>query len=206
MTRRQANAGSLTSAALTAAPAALVVQDLKPVELPPLQSEWRLPLMAALKLRRSARQCSGRPLPLQILSNRLNDVLCRKNPLTLHASASVAEGCRLMREHRIGAVLVTDRESNLIGIFTGRDAVNRVLAEGKEGNHTKLAEVMTPNPITMPPNQTAIDALRLMWDGGFRHIPIVENRKPLGVISRGDFKADESDRVQEERELWERLR
>ena len=97
-----------------------------------------------------------------------------------------------MREHRIGAVLVTDRESNLIGIFTGRDAVNRVLAEGKEGNDTKLAEVMTPDPITMSPNKTAIDALRLMGDGGFRHIPIVENRKPLGVISRDDLKADET--------------
>jgi len=76
-----------------------------------------------------------------------------------------------------------------IGIFTGRDAVNRVLAAGKEGNHTKLAEAMTSNPITMSPNKTAIDALRLMWDGGFRHIPIVENRKALGVISRGDFKS-----------------
>ena len=112
----------------------------------------------------------------------------------------------LSREHRIGAVLVTDGESNLIGIFTGRDAVNRVLAAGKEGNHTKLAEVMTSNPITMSPNKTAIDALRLMWDGGFRHIPVVENRKLLGVISRGDFKADESERLEEERELWEHLR
>jgi CBS domain-containing protein len=111
-----------------------------------------------------------------------------------------------MREHRIGAVLVTDGESNLIGIFTGRDAVNRVLAAGKVGNHTKLAEVMTSNPITMSPKKTAIDALRLMWDGGFRHIPIVENRKLLGVISRGDFKADESERLEEERELWEHLR
>jgi CBS domain-containing protein len=136
----------------------------------------------------------------------LSDVICRKSPLTLRASASVADGCRLMREHRIGAVLVTDGESNLIGIFTGRDAVNRVLAAGKEGNHTKLAEVMTSNPITMSPNKTAIDALRLMWDGGFRHIPVVENRKLLGVISRGDFKADESERLEEERELWEHLR
>ena len=103
-------------------------------------------------------------------------------------------------------VLVTDRESNLIGIFTGRDAVNRVLAEGKEGNHTKLAEVITSSPITMSPKKTAIDALRLMWDGGFRHIPIVENRRLLGIISRGDFKADESERLEEERELWEHLR
>jgi CBS domain-containing protein len=185
-------------------PTALVAQDLKPLELPLPRSKGGMPLMAAQ--RRSVREYSGRPLPMQTLSNCLNDVLCRKNPLTLHASASVAEGCRLMREHRIGAVLVTDRESNLIGIFTRRDAVNRVLAEGKEGNQTKLAEVMTPNPITMSPNKTAIDALRLMWDGGFRHIPIVENRKLLGVISRGDFEADGNDRLREEREFWERLR
>ena len=199
MTRRQANAEIVVGEALAAASTnALVAQDPNPLELPPPAKA----LIPALKLSCGALEYAGRPLPIRILSNRLSVLLCQKPFLTLHGSASVAEGCRLMREHRTGVVLVTDRESNLIGIFTRRDAVNRVLAEGKEGIHTTLAEVMTPNPITISPNKTAIDALRVMWDGGFRHIPVVENRKPLGVMSRGDFKANENGRLEEERELW----
>jgi CBS domain-containing protein len=81
-----------------------------------------------------------------------------------------------------------------------------VLAAGKDASATKLVEVMTPDPVTMPPEKTAIDALRLMWDGGFRHVPVVKDGKLLGVVSRGDFKGAEQDRLDEERELWEHMR
>jgi CBS domain-containing protein len=76
-----------------------------------------------------------------------------------------------MRERRVGAVLVTEADNRLLGIFTGRDAVHRVLAEGKSAARTKLAEVMTPEPDTMPPGKTAIEALRLMEHGRYRHMP-----------------------------------
>ena len=111
-----------------------------------------------------------------------------------------------MHEHRVGAVLVTDEHGCLVGIFTGRDAVGRVLAAGKSATKTKLADVMTPNPTTMLPHKTPIDALRLMWDGGFRHVPLVESGKVAGVVSRGDFKGYEQDRFDEERQLWESMR
>jgi hypothetical protein len=58
----------------------------------------------------------------------------------------------------------------------------------------------------MSPDQTAIDALRLMWDGGFRHVPLVKGGKVLAVVSRGDFKGLEYNRHEEERELWEHMR
>ena len=58
----------------------------------------------------------------------------------------------------------------------------------------------------MPPEKTAIEALRLMWDGGFRHVPVVRDGRILGVISRGDFRGTEQDRLEEERELWEHMR
>jgi CBS domain-containing protein len=93
----------------------------------------------------------------------------------------------------------------LIGIFTGRDAVCRVLAAGKSPSKTKLRAVMTESPVTMPPEKSVIEALRLMWDGGFRHVPVVENDRLLGVVARGDFKGLEQSRLEEERELWERL-
>jgi CBS domain-containing protein len=135
----------------------------------------------------------------------LSDISHRKNPVTLPPTASVKQACQTMREHRVGAVLVVGENGQLLGIFTGRDAVNRVLAAGKSPSKTHLSEVMTAKPTTMPPHTTAIEALRLMWDGGFRHIPVIEGGKIVGVVSRGDFKALEHNRLEEERELWERI-
>ncbi|HXJ00189.1 MAG TPA: CBS domain-containing protein [Micropepsaceae bacterium] len=135
----------------------------------------------------------------------LSDIVCNRTPVTMPPTCSVKDACAKMKEHRVGAVLVIDKKHNLVGIFTGRDAVG-VLADGKSAVKTKLSDVMTPDPITMPPNKSAIDALRLMWDGGFRHVPLMEGDMLVGVISRGDFKGTERERLEEERELWEHMR
>jgi CBS domain-containing protein len=110
-----------------------------------------------------------------------------------------------MRDRRVGAVLVTEADERLLGIFTGRDAVHRVLAEGKSATRTKLAAVMTRDPDTMPPGKTAIDALRLMEYGRYRHVPIVDGGKVVGIVSRFDFSGIELDRLDEETGLWERI-
>ena len=136
---------------------------------------------------------------------RLSDIVCNQNPLCLPETATVKAACEAMRARRAGSVLVTDENGRLAGIFTGRDAVCRVLAEDRSAL-TTLAEVMTPEPVTMNSGHTAIDALRRMWDGGFRHVPLVEAGKILGVVSRGDFQGDEHSRLEEERELWEHMR
>jgi len=65
---------------------------------------------------------------------------------------------------------------------------------------------MTPNPFTVAPTTRAIDALRQMNDRGFRHLPVVEDGKILGVVSRGDFKGMEIDSLEEYDHLWECLR
>lgn len=137
---------------------------------------------------------------------RLSDIAYHQQPLTLPPTATVKEACRCMHDRRAGSVLVTDKNGRLTGIFTGRDAVYRVLAVGKDAAKTKLADVMTADPVVMSPDKTAIDALRLMWDGGFRHIPIVKGGELVGIVSRGDFKGVEHDRLDEERELWEHMR
>ena len=136
----------------------------------------------------------------------LSDIVLNQHPLTLRPSATVKDACTHMRERRTGSVLVTDENGHLSGIFTGRDAVCRVLAVGKDAAKTKLADVMTAAPVTVPPDKTAIDALRLMWDGGFRHLPVVKAGRVVGIVSRGDFKGDEQERLDEERELWEHMR
>jgi CBS domain-containing protein len=136
---------------------------------------------------------------------KMSDIVRNQDPLTLPPSETVREACRFMRDRRVGAVLVTEGDHRLLGIFTGRDAVHRVLAEGKSAARTKLAEVMTSKPDTMPPGRTAIEALRLMGDGRYRHVPIVDEGRVVGIVSRFDFSGIEPDRLDEETGLWERI-
>ena len=135
----------------------------------------------------------------------LSDIVRDQHPLTLPPSATVKQACQKMSDRHLGAVLVIEKHGRLIGIFTGRDAVCRVLAAGKSPAKTRLGDVMTSSPVTMSPDRTVIEALRLMWDGGFRHVPVTQDDKLVGVVSRGDFKGLEQSRLEEERDLWERL-
>ena len=127
-----------------------------------------------------------------------------REPVVLGANQTVRDACERMWEKRVGAVLVADEHGRLAGIFTGRDAI-RILAEGHDGPDTRLAVAMTPNPHTIRPEDTSIDALRAMNDGGFRHLPVVEGGTIVGVVSRGDFKGVEYERLGDETSLWERI-
>jgi CBS domain-containing protein len=137
---------------------------------------------------------------------KLSDVTMDQQPLVMSGTTTVMEACSRMRDRHAGSVLVTGDTGQLVGIFTGRDAVCRVLAQRRDAGATCLHEVMTPDPMTMSPDKTAIDALRLMWDGGFRHVPLVKNGRILGCVSRGDFKGLEQSRHDDERDLWEHMR
>src|SRR5262245_11818620 len=124
--------------------------------------------------------------------------------LHLPATATVREAARAMRTRHVGAVLVVAGD-RLEGIFTERDMVNRVVAEGLDPDGTKLAKVMTKNPDTVRPNDTALVALRRMQDGGYRHLPVVDNGHLVGIVSRRDFDGDEKARLDTETRLWERV-
>jgi CBS domain-containing protein len=132
------------------------------------------------------------------------DLVRDRNPPMLPLDASVMDAARHMRDRGIGAVLVTEGDAKLVGIFTGRDALTRVLAAGKSPADTTLREVMTADPKTMQPTQNAIDALRLMRDAGCRHLPIVHEGKVIGIVAHGDCRGRELDRLDEETGLWER--
>jgi len=136
---------------------------------------------------------------------RMSDLVRNQDPLMLPPTATVLEATQQMRERNVGAVLVTERDRRLVGIFTGRDAVNRVLAEGRSAADTVLAEVMTRNPECLTSGHLAIDALRLMQDARCRHLPIVKEGSIIGIVSRGDFRGLEQDRLDEETGLWERI-
>jgi CBS domain-containing protein len=133
----------------------------------------------------------------------MSELVSRQNPLALSPNTTVKKACACMRERGVGAVLVIDEKQHLLGVFTGRDAICRVLAEGKPPSRTHLAEVMTPHPDTIEPGRSAIDALRQMQDGGYRHLPVVDQGKVVGIVSRGDFRGLEQARLDEETGLWE---
>jgi len=136
---------------------------------------------------------------------KMSDLVRNQRPLVLPPTAMVMEAARQMRERRVGATLVTDSDTHLVGIFTGRDAIDRVLAEGRDPAVTTLAEVMTRSPQTLTPQHTAIEALRLMQDIRCRHLPIVREGELVGIVSHGDFRGIEQDRLDEETGLWERI-
>jgi CBS domain-containing protein len=122
-----------------------------------------------------------------LFSRNLGDIIRRQNPATLPVTATVQEACRMMRDRRVGAILVTESDGRLAGLFTGRDAVARVVAEALDPMTTRLEAVMTVQPDTLRPQAQAAEALRMMHDGGYRHLPIVEGTRIAGIVSRGDF-------------------
>jgi len=98
----------------------------------------------------------------------------------------VTECVRKMTAEKIGALIVMDGE-RLIGIFTERDALNKVLAVGLAPGSTKVAEVMTKDPYCIQPTTTVGDAMELVTKRRFRHLPVVKNGKVLAVVSSGDL-------------------
>ena len=135
----------------------------------------------------------------------MGEIIRDQRPLKLDPEASVAEACAAMHARRVGAVLVVGDGDTLAGIFTGRDAV-RCLAEGCDAAHTRLRQVMTAKPVTLAPEQHAMDALRLFDNCGFRHLPICQGDRVCGIVSRYDFRAKEHGRLDEETGFYEVIR
>jgi CBS domain-containing protein len=118
------------------------------------------------------------------------DVIGKQQLLELPESSSVRDAAVRMRDRQVGAVLIT-RDGRLEGIFTERDVLNRVVAAGRHPDHTSLADVMTRNPDSVAPDDTALDALRRMCERGYRHLPLVDEGRLVGIVSRRDFFGEE---------------
>ena len=105
--------------------------------------------------------------------------------VTAQKNVSVMEAARLMRQHNVGAIMVVEDEK-LVGMFTERDALFRVVAEGRDAGTTELGTVMTLNPRTVQADSPFSLALQMMYEGGFRNVPVVENGRPVGLVSARD--------------------
>ena len=120
------------------------------------------------------------------MSNRsIRDVIAEQEPITASESITVSAAAQLMKRNEVGAVMVVE-EGRLVGVFTERDALFRVLAEGRDTLTTRLADVMTRNPATILPDRPFAEALHIMYEGGFRHVPVVEDGRPVGMVSARD--------------------
>jgi len=112
-------------------------------------------------------------------------------------NTSVLSAARLMADAHVGSVLVLDGE-RLVGIFTERDLLVRVVAAGLATEETMLSAVMTPDPLAIDRAQPLFDAIRLMDENGFRHLPVVDGGRVVGVIAQRDLPIAELAAIQPE--------
>ena len=108
-----------------------------------------------------------------------------QEPITAPAGIMVQDAALLMRQHNIGALMVVD-DGRLLGIFTERDGLFRVLAEGGDAATTPLEAVMTRDPRTISADCAFDTALQMMHDGRYRHLPVVDGAQVLGMVSVRD--------------------
>jgi len=117
-----------------------------------------------------------------MFSQRIRSVMEKKKLLTAAPDTTVSQAAKLMATKNVGAIMVVESE-RLVGIFTERDALVRVIAQGRDVKATKLAEVMTKDPQTVDPDKTFGSALLMMFENGYRHVPVVEQGKVIGIVS-----------------------
>ena len=105
---------------------------------------------------------------------------------SIEADHTVLEAARFMLEHHIGALPVL-RNGELVGIFSERDIMNRVVAVGRTPGTTKVSEVMTANPKSVSVQETVENCLFLMREFGFRHLPLTDGKELKGLVSLRDI-------------------
>jgi CBS domain-containing protein len=105
---------------------------------------------------------------------------------SIDADSTVLEAARFMMEHSIGALPVL-RNGDIVGIFSERDVMNRVVALGRMPGTTKISEVMTANPKSVSVDETVDNCLFLMREFGFRHLPITDGKQLKGLVSLRDI-------------------
>lgn len=119
-----------------------------------------------------------------LLMSKDNNVVC------VTAQTTVLQATQLMNEHRIGSVCVIDSTGRLIGVFSERDVLTRVVAAERIPQQTLVGEVMTPNPCTCELDTDIDDVSELMRDRRVRHVPVLDKMGHLkGMISIGDINA-----------------
>jgi CBS domain-containing protein len=117
---------------------------------------------------------------------RIHDLINNQDTYRADGTQTVMEVVQAMVTRNIGAVPIV-RDGLLVGIFSERDLMKRVVAEARDPQVTRLEEVMTEDPLTVSPTETPENCMLLMRRHGFRHLPICDGKQLLGVISLRDL-------------------
>jgi CBS domain-containing protein len=134
-----------------------------------------------------------------MFSTPVNEIMEARKLLLATPQTTVREAAESMAARGVGAVLVVEGD-RLLGIFTERDVVFRVVACGRDSTTTPIGQVMTANPKTIAPDKSFGLAMLLMHENGFRHLPVVEKGVPIGIVSsRSALDPDLEEFVSEER-------
>ncbi len=123
-------------------------------------------------------------------SRTIKDVLNGQVLITATGTMSVTEVAVRMKKNELAAILILE-DKRLVGIFTERDALFRVAAAGLNPKDTEVSSVMTENPTAIAPDKSFSDALAIMHEGRFRHIPVVESLEVVGMVSSSDAMGPE---------------
>ncbi len=115
------------------------------------------------------------------------DIIKQQVISSLKPDNTVIEAATLMTSANVAAIVVLDDGGVLIGIVTERDLTRRVIAKKLDPKETPISEVMSENPDTLAPDDSAGDALELMQSRHFRHLPVVEDGKCIGMVSLRDL-------------------
>lgn len=138
------------------------------------------------------------------------DVVSGQSLKKLSIDSTAREAAKLMDGNQISSVLVVDASGRLRGIFTVRDVARRVVGRDRNPDTTPLSDVMTANVTCVAARETPQYALRLMQEGGFRHLPVTDDGTRestlLGVVSRRSFFPEEEALLDYETSLWEHIR
>ncbi|GKQ33832.1 CBS domain-containing protein [Streptomyces sp. A012304] len=119
------------------------------------------------------------------MTQHVRDIMTAE-PVTVEPQASVTAVARLMRDENIGAVLVTDHD-RLRGLVSDRDLVVRALAEGGDPAQTTVATVCSDDLVTVGPDEDLDHAVQVMREHAVRRVPVVEEGRPVGIVSLGDL-------------------
>ena len=117
-----------------------------------------------------------------MFSTPVREIMDKRKLLLAEPAMTVRKAAEAMANGGVGAALVVDN-GKLVGIFTERDIVFRVVARGLDSTKTTLGEVMTRDPKTIAPDKSFGVAMLLMHESKFRHLPIVDNDVPVGIVS-----------------------
>ncbi len=112
-------------------------------------------------------------------------------PVTIPSTAGVVEAAQAMEKSHIGDVIVLDESNKICGIVTDRDIALRIVAEGRDPSGTKLGEICSRDLQSLTPEDSVGDAVRLMTEKAIRRLPIIEEGKPVGIVSLGDLASSE---------------